>query len=248
MDVSSTGSRSSIPPGAPSGPAGASTAASSILAGRDVSSAPTDAVRRRTLEPSGEVPGTPVATTRLGGRSLVAVDNPAIEPTSSSNFHSVAKVIEIDERKLPGKIFKASHAEHGALKIIQREKSDSQISFKLELEPNEGVGLEVDIDMESSKSSRNYKGKSSVGYNYIDLDDLQGKSIGYVLHCAACNIAKQLQADLLVVDDVVEPAMHAMCEKADMTKLFDDSYSINPSLGEESFRDKSMAKGWRLDF
>jgi hypothetical protein len=73
-------------------------------------------------------------------------------------------------------------------------------------------------------------------------------SIGYVLHCAACNVAKQLGADLLVIDDVGEPAMHAMCQKVNMTPLFHDSYSINPSVGEESFRQKSMDKGWQPQF
>jgi hypothetical protein len=172
------------------------------------------------------------------------------EPDSSAvRTGSVKNTESVETTKLPAQIFRASHPKHGELEIIQHEKTDNKIQFTLTLrQTNNRQNSIIDVEMETSKSARNYKGKSSVGYNYIDLDDLQGKSIGYVLHCVACKLATQLGADLLVIDDVVEPAMRAMCQKVNMKPLFDESYSIEPSTGESSFRHKAIDKGWVVEF
>lgn len=175
--------------------------------------------------------------------------NPSVSSADeTSRAQLPSKIANIELASLGKEQHRAFHPQHGALTITRQSKAGVDLSFSLELTSKAGDTSEVVVDVAASKSARNYKGQSALGYNYINLDDLQGKSIGYPLHCAICIAARELNADLVVVDDVVEPAMHAMCQKVSMRCLHGESYSIDPRIGESSFRHKSIEKGWQVEF
>lgn len=166
---------------------------------------------------------------------------------ASANVQSAA-VGTIESRLLAPKVLRANHPVHGELTISREEKSEQQneLTFKLHLVKPNGDTFEDSHTMYVTRSARNYRNESAVGYNYIDLDEeFQGKGVGYVLHAAAAEAAKELDARLLVIDDVSTDAMRAFCVRTGMTANC-DSYSLSPMLAEEVFTQKAFARGWTM--
>lgn len=172
-------------------------------------------------------------------------------PTAANQGLSKLKPheISIEKARLPENTYKAFHPKLGAVSISRKNKTSNQLEFDIKLKTPNADTITGSHQMYVTQSARNYKNQTAVGYNYIDLGDLQGKGIGYVLHCAAALSAKALGADLLVIDDALEPGMQSLCKGARMHFLQQfDSYSIEPADGEKSFRHKAIDKGWQLDF
>lgn len=160
------------------------------------------------------------------------------QPTSYS-------AISVEERPLPATVIRANHPTHGDLTITRKAKTGNELKFEFELIGGKGDTINVSHEMFVTKSARNYYGKSAVGYNYIDLGDLQGKGIGCLYHAVASAAAKELGVDLFIVDDVAEEAMRKLCNGAGMTRLF-ESYSISPKMAERAFSNNAANKGWLI--
>ena len=171
-------------------------------------------------------------------------------PTTRAAADRIRGACLVESKVLPGAVFKASHPDHGDLTITRKAKSGDQkeLDFDLELTGKDGAVVNDAHSMFVSKSARGYQ-QSAVGYNYIDLDSLAGKGVGYVYHAMAAASAKALGVSLFVVDDVVEEAMHSLCRGAGMRpsdQNSDDrnSYSLAPSAMERACRAKAESKGW----
>lgn len=157
--------------------------------------------------------------------------------------------ISIEKSTLPEATYKAFNPKFGTVSILRKHKTSNQLEFEIQLKTPSAEIITGSHELYVTQSARNYKNQTAVGYNYIDLGDLQGKGIGYLFHCAAAASAKALGADLFVVDDALEPGMQSLCKGARMYFLQHcDSYSIEPAAGETSFRHKAIENGWQLDF
>lgn len=184
-----------------------------------------------------------------------AAPNPSTSPqqgrsaaTESRARTQAAMVGTIESRSLTSKIMKATHPLHGELTVERQAKAENenQLTFNLTLVQPNGETIEDSHEMFVTRSARNYPNQSAVGYNYIDLDEgFQGKGVGYVLHAAAAEAAVELDARLLVIDDVSTDAMFGFCRQTGMKENF-NSYSLSPPLAEEVFKNKAAFRGWTL--
>lgn len=93
----------------------------------------------------------------------------------------------------------------------------------------------------------NGKPYSALCYSFIDMDDMQGMGLGYLLHAIASDVGSRLGVDGLVVLDVISNGMHALCNGAGMSRGLlpgTSNYSIAVLEGKASFTNKAIEKGW----
>jgi hypothetical protein len=127
--------------------------------------------------------------------------------------------VDYERKSLIAKVWRFDHPVHGTLKIKRDAKfpDDKRIIFRLKLKPPGGGNpLEVSVGLCVSNADSTaipdpgwhkpgYRGVdvSSVGYGLIDLRDLTGRRIIYLVHHVFALTGEELGVTLVVVEGIV---------------------------------------------
>jgi len=191
---------------------------------------------------SGSAPRRPLS--ELPGTWDIAAQAGAAPGATGTSRNSP---VDFEKQALPPVRGLVNHADHGGLRVARaaKEPGSTRVRFDLALVGVDGQRSSTIHSVYVINSDDRHGGRSTLGFGDIDFpSEMQGKGIGSVYLDAVAQTARDLGVDLVVVQNVVTPAMDAVCTKLGMRTVGRSDYALDPATLHENALARGKQKGW----
>lgn len=169
--------------------------------------------------------------------------------------HGQAAAIDYEGSPLPVMYYQFTHAAHGTLTIKRYAKlpGTNQINFKLKLVPHGGGAriletchLAVENQDAGLMATPQGVGRSTVGYGDIDISNVGGRGIIYVVHHVFGLTGLDLGVGMFIVVNIVSDALDHVCQQTGMGwGLHPASYQATCAQARDGSLARAAQRGWQ---